>query len=120
MKVVELFQGISEGYGACTDPDARPVISVPTLRVFVGLDGSYAHDGTALATVTVDTRLQKVRLVAHKIFTTSPDVPLNFEDVAFGPRRPPGPKNLRAQLTLTCHATPEKGFAQYSLGAGLP
>jgi hypothetical protein len=42
------------------------------------LDGSYAHDSTAIAAVTFDTAAQRVRLVAHRIFVPAKDEPLDF------------------------------------------
>ena len=55
-----------------------PILNDPQLPVFLGLDGSYQHDSTAIAATTFDTKEQKVRLVAHKIFTPTPDQPVDF------------------------------------------
>jgi phage terminase large subunit-like protein len=65
-------------FDRCVDPDARPVLSDPNLRVWIGLDGSYQHDSTGVAAVTYDNKEQKVRLVAHKIFTPTKDEPIDF------------------------------------------
>jgi phage terminase large subunit-like protein len=67
-----------DDYDRCVDADARPVLSDPHLQVWLGLDGSYAHDSTAIAAVTFDTTAQRVRLVAHRIFIPSKDEPLDF------------------------------------------
>ena len=65
-------------YDLCVDPDARPVLSDRHLPIWVGLDGSFAHDSTGIAAVTFDQKLQKVRVVAHKIFTPSKNEPIDF------------------------------------------
>jgi phage terminase large subunit-like protein len=68
-------------YDRCVDTDARPVLSDRTLRVFIGLDGSYQHDSTAVATVAFDPKQQKVQLVTHKIFTPRAGAPVDFAAV---------------------------------------
>ena len=37
------------------------------------------HDSTAIVAVTFDTKTNKVRLVAHRVFQPTPDQPLDFE-----------------------------------------
>jgi phage terminase large subunit-like protein len=46
-------------YDRCVDVNARPALNDPNLRVFVGLDGSYQHDSTAIAVTTFDAKTQK-------------------------------------------------------------
>jgi hypothetical protein len=45
------------------------------------LDGLFARDSTAIATVVFDNNEQKVRLVAHKIFTPREGEPIDFAAV---------------------------------------
>jgi phage terminase large subunit-like protein len=68
-----------EWWDQCVDPEARPVIADPMLRVFVGVDASVKHDATAIVTCTYDRDTKAVRLVAHKTFQPNPDDPLDFE-----------------------------------------
>ena len=70
-----------EDYDRCVDPAASPTLKDPHLCVFLGLDGSYQHDSTAVAAVAFDAKEQKVRLVAHRIFTPTPDEPVDFASV---------------------------------------
>jgi phage terminase large subunit-like protein len=66
-------------WDACIIPNMWPVISDPSLPIFVGVDAGHKHDQTALVAVTFDKEAQKVRLVSHRIFQPSPDDPLDFE-----------------------------------------
>ncbi len=66
-------------WDACVDQGLRPVVSDPTLPVFVGVDASVKRDATAIVAVTWDWTEQKVRLLRHRIFQPSPDEPLDFE-----------------------------------------
>jgi phage terminase large subunit-like protein len=63
----------------CTDAQAAPVVADASLPVWVGLDASVKRDSTAIAAVTWDAPLNKVRLVFHRVFQLSPDEPLDFE-----------------------------------------
>jgi len=79
-----------DDYDRCVDPDARPVLADPHMPVWLGLDGSYAHDSTAIAVVGFDTEAKRVRLVAHQIFVPSEGEPIDFaivEEVLLGFRR---------------------------------
>ncbi len=64
----------------CTDHSLRPVILDRSLPVFVGLDASTKHDGTAFAVVNWNKADKKLRLIWHSIFQPSPDDPLDFEE----------------------------------------
>jgi phage terminase large subunit-like protein len=66
-------------WDACVDPKLTSQIADRSLSIWVGVDASVKHDSTAIVAVTWDKVNQKVRLVAHKIFQPSPDVPLDFE-----------------------------------------
>ena len=61
------------------DPSLCPVVSDPSLPIFIGVDASTKRDSTAIVATTFDNRTQQVRLVTHKIFQPTPDQPLNFE-----------------------------------------
>lgn len=68
-------------YDRCVDHYASPTLHDSYLRVFVGLDGSYQRDSTAIAVTTFDTKTQKVVLVAHRIFTPTAAEPIDFAAV---------------------------------------
>ena len=50
-----------------------------TLPVWIGIDASVKHDSTALVAVGFYVKAQQVRLINHRIFTPSPDRPIDFE-----------------------------------------
>ena len=56
----------------------------PTLPVTIGVDIGYKHDTTAICVVTWEPKLDRVRLVRHKIIQPSPDNPLDFETAVEG------------------------------------
>jgi phage terminase large subunit-like protein len=62
---------------ACTT--ARPVVSDKSIQVWAGIDASVKRDSTAIAVVTWDKTEKRARLVHHRIFTPSPDDPIDFE-----------------------------------------
>jgi hypothetical protein len=66
-------------WDACVDPAAQPVLADKTLPVWVGVDASTKSDTTAIVATTFDSKLQKVRLVAHRIFRPTANQPLDFE-----------------------------------------
>jgi phage terminase large subunit-like protein len=66
-------------WDACVDPAAQPVLADKTLPVWVGVDASTKSDTTAIVATTFDNKLQKVRLVAHRIFRPTANQPLDFE-----------------------------------------
>jgi phage terminase large subunit-like protein len=61
------------------DPQLTPVLVDHNLPVWIGVDASVKHDSTAIVAVTFDVKTQRVRLVAHKVFQPSPEIPLDFE-----------------------------------------
>jgi hypothetical protein len=73
-----------EGWDACVNVAARPVVSDHTLPVWIGVDASVKRDTSALCAVTWDRELQRVRLVNHKIIQPSAATPINFEAVIEG------------------------------------
>jgi phage terminase large subunit-like protein len=66
-------------WDACVEPALTPVHQDRQLPVWIGVDASTKRDSTALVAVTFDKKSQCVRLVAHRVFTPSPDDPINFE-----------------------------------------
>ena len=66
-------------FDACVDPGATPVVADRSLAVCVGVDASVKRDLTAIVAVHWDRKLQRVRLVWHRIFQPSPSEPLDFE-----------------------------------------
>ena len=70
-------------WDACTEPepDNPPVYTDRAVAVWCGIDASTTQDSTALVAVTWSSKDQKVRLVDHKIFTPTPDNPIDFEEV---------------------------------------
>ena len=68
-----------EKWDRCVDPEGAPVISIPGLPIYIGVDASVKHDSTAVVAVWYDPNDQKVCLVWHRIFQPSPDEPLDFE-----------------------------------------
>ena len=69
-----------EWWDACVDQEARPVISDPSLSVYVGVDGSTKRDQTAIVGCSFDRETKRVRMVFHRIFRPSPADPLDFEN----------------------------------------
>jgi len=68
-------------WDACTDPEARPLITDRLLQVYLGVDASTKKDSTAVVAASWDRELKKVRLVYHKIFTPTKLQPIDFEAV---------------------------------------
>jgi hypothetical protein len=66
-------------WDGCVDPHATQVFADKSLPVWVGVDASVKHDSTAIVVVTWDKRVNKVRLVSHRIFQPTADQPLDFE-----------------------------------------
>jgi hypothetical protein len=66
-------------WDACTDPTLLPELSDKALPVWVGVDASVKKDSTAIVAVTFDTKSQRLRLVAHRVFQPTPNQPLDFE-----------------------------------------
>ena len=51
-----------------------------SLPVVLGIDAGLKRDSAAIAVCSWESSLQKVRLVSHRIFTPSPDRPLDLEE----------------------------------------
>jgi hypothetical protein len=64
----------------CTDPAAKPIFTDRCLPIWVGVDASYKRDSTAIVACTWDRRLNKVRLVWHRVIYPCAANPLSFED----------------------------------------
>jgi phage terminase large subunit-like protein len=67
-------------WDACVQPAVVPVVQDKSLAVWVGVDASVKRDSTALVAVTFDRGTKCARLVQHKVFTPSPDDPIDFEN----------------------------------------
>jgi phage terminase large subunit-like protein len=71
-------------WDACCDASVPMVDYDKALPVTVGVDIGYKHDSTAIVTTTWEPKLDRVRLVRHKIIQPSPDNPLDFESAVEG------------------------------------
>jgi phage terminase large subunit-like protein len=58
---------------------ARPVLSDPSMSVWVGVDASTKRDSTGIAVCTWDKQTKKARLVWHRIITPRQNAPIDFE-----------------------------------------
>ena len=70
---------ILAAWDRCVRPEIGAVPSNPSLPVWVGVDASVRQDSSAIVAVTYKDDV--VRLVFHRIFTPSPNDPINFEDI---------------------------------------
>jgi hypothetical protein len=68
-----------EDLDACVDPEGSAMLTVPSLQVWLGIDASTKRDSTAIVACTLDTKMQHVRVVFHRIFQPSAAEPLDFE-----------------------------------------
>jgi phage terminase large subunit-like protein len=66
-------------WDACVDPQSKPLVVDRELQIFVGIDASLKRDSTAIVATAWDRKLQRVRLVQHRIFQPTPDDPIDFE-----------------------------------------
>jgi hypothetical protein len=66
-------------WDACVDPAATPLVKDRSRPVYVGIDASVKRDSTAVVVISWDHKVQKARLLWHRIFQPSPDQPLDFE-----------------------------------------
>jgi phage terminase large subunit-like protein len=66
-------------WDACTDPTLTPVLADKALPVWIGVDASVKKDTTAIVAVTFDSKSQRLRLVAHRVFQPTSNQPLDFE-----------------------------------------
>ena len=76
-----------EWWDACANSEARPILSDPSLPVWLGVDASVKRDSTAIVAVTGDANAKKVRLVRHRIFQpfwARPPVPLGTHRPEWG------------------------------------
>ena len=63
----------------CVMPDLLPLREDRDLSVWIGVDASVKRDSTALVCVSYDKQAKCMRLIAHKVFTPSPNDPIDFE-----------------------------------------
>jgi len=68
-----------EQWRGITDPNATPLIADKNLSIVAGVDASTKRDSTAIVAVAWDTKVNKVRLVSHRVFQPSSAEPLDFE-----------------------------------------
>jgi len=68
-----------EWWDQCVVPEATPVLADPSLPVFFGVDASTKKDSTGIVGCTYHFELKKVVLVTHKVFSPTPQDPLDFE-----------------------------------------
>ncbi len=68
-----------EWWDHCVDPTLLPVLSDKVMPVWVGVDASVKRDTTAIVAVTFDSKSQRLRLIAHRIFQPTSTQPLDFE-----------------------------------------
>lgn len=66
-------------FDACVDPNLTPLVMQPSLPVHIGVDASVKRDSTAIVVVNWDKRVQKCRLVWHRIFQPTAADPIDFE-----------------------------------------
>jgi phage terminase large subunit-like protein len=66
-------------WDACVDLAATPLVKDRSRPVYVGIDASVKRDSTAVVVISWDHKVQKARLLWHRIFQPSPDQPLDFE-----------------------------------------
>jgi phage terminase large subunit-like protein len=66
-------------WDACVSASLAPVLEDKSLHVWVGVDASVKRDSTALVACTYDKKAKVVRLVTHRVFTPSPNDPIDFE-----------------------------------------
>jgi hypothetical protein len=67
----------AEAWDRCVRPGIGTVPSNPLLPIWIGVDASVKRDTSAVVAVTYSNDV--VRLVYHRIFTPSPDDPIDFE-----------------------------------------
>lgn len=65
-------------WDAVVDPDATPMLPDRSVRVTVGVDAAMKRDCSAVVAVTRDG--DRVRVVAHKVWTPTKDRPLDFDE----------------------------------------
>lgn len=68
-----------EWWDACLDQAGHPILSDPSLSVWLGVDASVKRDSAAIVGCSFDEGSKKVRMVYHRIFQPSPTDPLDFE-----------------------------------------
>jgi phage terminase large subunit-like protein len=66
-------------WDACVQPGLTPVSQDRHTHIWVGVDASVRRDATAVVGCTYDKKAKCVRLVVHRVFTPSPNDPIDFE-----------------------------------------
>jgi phage terminase large subunit-like protein len=66
-------------WDSCVDPAVSPVIRDRTRSAYVGIDASTKHDSTAIVAINWDPKVNKARLLTHRIFQPSASEPLDFD-----------------------------------------
>jgi phage terminase large subunit-like protein len=117
-----------EWWAACEDATLHPVVTDPSMPVWIGVDASVKRDSTAIVACTWDAEAGKVRLVWHRIWQPSVAEPLDFEATVGTALRDLRRRfNVRAVLydpyqlvalaqTLTAEGVPMEEFAQTTPG----
>lgn len=67
-----------EAYDACVDPEHRPALASRDRVLYVGVDAAIKHDTAAI--VGVSRNGDRVDLAVVRVWTPSPEQPLNLED----------------------------------------
>ena len=65
-------------WDACVVPSIGPAPPDRGTPIWIGIDASTKRDSTALVAVSFDKKSQCARLVQHRVFTPSPDDPIDF------------------------------------------
>jgi phage terminase large subunit-like protein len=63
----------------CISPELLPLREDRDAHIWIGIDASVKRDSTALVACTYNKQTKSVRLVAHRVFTPSPNDPIDFE-----------------------------------------
>jgi phage terminase large subunit-like protein len=63
----------------CVMPDLVPMRESKQTHIWIGVDASVKRDSTALVACSYNKQAKCVRLVAHRVFTPTPDDPIDFE-----------------------------------------
>jgi phage terminase large subunit-like protein len=62
----------------CVDPSLGHAPDNLMLPVWAAVDASVKHDSTAIFAVSFNSKAKQVKLVTHRVFTPSPDQPIDF------------------------------------------
>jgi phage terminase large subunit-like protein len=66
-------------WDACVLPGLVPLRESKQTHIWIGIDASVKRDSTALVACSYNKQAKVVRLIAHRVFTPSPDDPIDFE-----------------------------------------